>query len=50
MTPGQKLKMVEEMHATAVLLKIAGLHMRHPEWAPEKLEREARRSIMLAGT
>lgn len=50
MSPEQKLQMVEQLHAMAVQLKIAGLRMRHPDWAPGKLEHEARRSIMLAGT
>jgi hypothetical protein len=50
MTPAQKLRMVADLYEAGVRLKVAGLRMTHPDWPPEKLEEEARRSLRHAGT
>ena len=50
MTPAQKLQMVADLHATGIQLRIAGLRMTHPDWSEERMEREARRSLLYAGT
>lgn len=50
MTPEEKLQRVAELYEAGVQLKIAGLRMAHPEWPAERLEREARRSLLHAGT
>jgi len=50
MTPAQKLKMVAELYETGIRLRMAGLRLAHPDWPDERLEREARRSLLYAGT
>ena len=50
MTPAQKLQMVADLYHAGVRLKAAGLRMVHPDWSEERLEREARRSLLYAGT
>lgn len=50
MTPAQKLQMVADLYAAGIQLKVAGLRMRYPDWSREQLEREARRSLLHAGT
>ncbi len=50
MTPAQKLKMVCELYETGIRLRMEGLRMAHPDWPAERLEREARRSLLYAGT
>lgn len=50
MTPAQKLQMVADLYAAGIQLKMAGLRMAHPDWSDEQLEREARRSLLYAGT
>ncbi len=50
MTPAQKLHMVEALYATGIQLRIAGLRMAHSDWSDERLDREARRSLLYAGT
>lgn len=50
MTPAQKLRMVADLYETGIRLRMAGLRMTHPEWPDERLEREARRSLLYAGT
>lgn len=50
MTPLQKLQRVAELYEAGVQLRIAGLRLAHPGWPPERLEREARRSLLYAGT
>ena len=50
MSPAAKLKMVCELYATGVRLKAAGLRLAHPDWTQEQLEREARRSLLYAGS
>jgi len=50
MTPAQKLKMVAELYGTEIRLRMAGLRLTHPDWPDERLEREARRSLLYAGT
>lgn len=50
MTPAQKLQMVADLYHTGIRLKMAGLRMAHPDWTEEKLDREARRSLLYAGT
>ena len=50
MTPADKLRMVCQMYEAGIKLRIAGLRMTHPDWPPEKLDFEARRSLLHAGT
>jgi len=50
MTPAEKLRMVGELYEAGIRLRIAGLRMTHPDWPKERLEREARRSLLYAGT
>ncbi len=50
MTPAQKLRMVAELYETGIRLRVAGLRMAHPDWPDERLELEARRSLLYAGT
>jgi len=50
MTPAQKLQMVCDLYHAGIELRVAGLRMQHPDWSREKLEFEARRSLLHAGT
>jgi hypothetical protein len=50
MTPAQKLQMVADLYHAGIQLRIAGLRLAHPEWPVERLEFEARRSLLHAGT
>jgi hypothetical protein len=50
MTPAQKLQMVCDLYEIGIQLRIAGLRMAHPDWPPERLDFEARRSLLNAGT
>jgi hypothetical protein len=50
MTPAQKLERVAELYEAGIQLKAAGLRLAHPDWPQERLEREARRSLLYAGT
>jgi hypothetical protein len=50
MTPEQKIRMVCDLYATGVALRMAGLRMAHPDWSQQRLEFEARRALMYAGT
>ena len=50
MTPAQKLQMVADLYHAGIQLKVAGLRMNHPDWTEERLDREARRSLLHAGT
>lgn len=50
MTPAQKLRMVAELYEAGIRLRVAGLRLAHPDWPEEQLEREARRSLLYAGT
>ena len=50
MTPAQKLQMVADLYQAGIRLRVAGLSMVHPSWTHEQLEREARRSLLYAGT
>ena len=50
MSPAQKLQMVAALYHAGIRLKAAGLKMAHPDWPAERLEREARRSLLYAGT
>jgi hypothetical protein len=50
MTPEQKLRMVCELYETGIQLRAAGLRTQHPDWPQERLEFEARRSLLYAGT
>ena len=49
-TPAQKIEAVAALYATGIRLRMAGLRMTHPDWADERLEFEARRSLRHAGT
>jgi hypothetical protein len=50
MTAAEKLRMVADLYETGIRLRMAGLRMTHPDWSDERLEREARRSLLYAGT
>ncbi len=50
MTPAEKLRMVAELYETGIRLRVAGLRMAHPDWPEARLEFEARRALMYAGT
>ncbi len=50
MTPAQKIQMVADLYAAGIQLRMAGLRMTHPDWPVQRLEFEARRSLMYAGT
>ena len=50
MTPAQKLEMVCDLYEAGIQLRVAGLRMKHPDWSQERLEFEARRSLLFAGT
>ena len=50
MTPAEKLRMVCALYEAGIRLRVAGLRMAHPDWSDERLEREARRSLLHAGT
>lgn len=50
MTPAQKLQMVADLYHAGIRLKMAGLRMTHPDWSEHQLEREARQSLLYAGT
>jgi hypothetical protein len=50
MSPAQKVQMVAELYETGIQLRVAGLRAAHPDWPAERLEFEARRSLLHAGT
>ena len=50
MSPAQKLQMVADLYETGIQLRVAGLRSAHPDWPRERLEFEARRSLLLSGT
>ena len=50
MTAAQKLQMVADLYAAGIRLRVEGLRMAHPDWPDEKLDFEARRSLLYAGT
>jgi hypothetical protein len=50
MTAAEKLHMVAQLYEAGIRLRVAGLRMAHPDWPDERLEREARRSLLYAGT
>ena len=50
MTPAQKLQMTAELYEAGIQLRVAGLRMAHPDWPVERLEYEARKSLLHAGT
>jgi hypothetical protein len=50
MTPAEKLQRVADLYETGIQLRMAGLRLAHPDWPEERLEREARRSLLHAGT
>ena len=50
MTPEEKLRMVAGLYRTGIQLKVAGLRMTHPDWTEARFLREARSSLLHAGT
>lgn len=50
MTPAEKLRLLCELYEAGIRLRMAGLRMAHPDWPDERLEREARRALLYAGT
>ena len=49
-TPAQKLAAVAALYELGIRLKAEGLRMTHPDWPDERLQHEARRSLLHAGT
>ncbi len=43
MTPGQKFEQVVQMYHMGIMLAMAGVRMRHPDWSEEQARREAQR-------
>jgi len=50
MTPAQKLQAVADLYNAEVRRRIADLRVAHPDWPDERLEHEARRSLLHSGT
>jgi hypothetical protein len=50
MTPAQKIDMVCDLYEAGIQLRSAGLRMAHPDWPLERLDFEARRALLHAGT
>jgi hypothetical protein len=50
MTAEEKLNMVAMLYQTGIRLRVAGLRLAHPNWPEQRLEEEARRSLLYAGT
>ena len=50
MSIAKKFDLITTMRETGIKLRIAGLRLRHPDWADEKLETEARKAAMYAST
>ncbi len=50
MSPAQKLRMVASLYEAGIRLRVAGLRLANPDWTEERLDREARRSLLYAGT
>ena len=50
MSPLEKLEMLARLYETGILLRVAGLRMAHPDWPEERLDFEARRALLYAGT
>ena len=50
MSPAQKLQMVADLYRAGIQLRVAGLRQAHPDWPVDRLEFEARRSLLYAGT
>ena len=50
MSPAQKLQMVADLYDAGIRLRVAGLRLAHPDWPEDRLEREARRALLYAGT
>ena len=50
MSPAQKLQMIADLYEAGIQLRVAGLRAAHPDWPAERLEFEARRSLLLSGT
>jgi hypothetical protein len=50
MSAAEKLRMVASLYEAGIRLRVAGLRLAHPDWPRERLEFEARRSLLYAGT
>jgi hypothetical protein len=50
MTPAEKIRMVCELYEAGIRLRAEGLRMAHPDWPRERLDFEARRALLYAGT
>lgn len=50
MTPAQKPQMVADLYEAGIQLRVAGLRMTHPNWQEGRIDAEARRSLLYAGT
>ena len=50
LSAARKIAMVAQINEMGIALKVCGLRRKHPGWSAEKLDREARRSALYAGT
>jgi len=50
MSIAKKFDLITTMREMGIKLRIAGMRMRHPDWAEEMLETEARKAAMYAST
>ena len=50
MTPAQKLRMACDLYEAGIQLRVAGLRAAHPDWPQERLDFEARRSLLYSGS
>jgi hypothetical protein len=50
LSPADKLRMVCALYEAGIRLRMAGLRMAHPDWSDDRLEQEARRGLLHAGT
>ena len=50
MSVAQKIQMVAQINEMGIAMKVCGLRKKHPDWSAEKLDYEARRSALSAGT
>ena len=50
MTPGQKLRVTEEMYWEARALKAAGFRMLHPDWTEEQVQAAVRDMVLYGRT
>ena len=50
MSAARKLQMAADLYFAGIRLRAAGLRLAHPDWSEDELQRQARRSLLHAGT